>query len=109
MVYGKIHDGLLKLALRARKSVEEVFEYQTLQEIHKALLASLDNDAKANNSDKVNDLSLTTGGQVSQDFCRSVKGVPDYYRPVVRPGHLPLIHFVFKNLSRLTDKPDGSS
>ena len=77
MVYGKIHDGLLKLALRSRKSVEEVFEHQTLQEIHKALLASLDNDAKDRSDNKANDLSLT-GVQVAQDFCRSVKGVPDY-------------------------------
>jgi hypothetical protein len=75
LVYGKVHDGLLKLAVRSRKSVEEVFEYQTIQEIQKALLADLDNEQKADTSDKVDESSKRTKGE---DFCRLVKGVPVY-------------------------------
>lgn len=42
-----MHDGLLKMAIRARKTAEEFLEYQSMQEIVKDLLAALDCEQKA--------------------------------------------------------------
>ena len=33
VIYGRAHDGLVKLGLRARKNAEEIMEYNTLKEL----------------------------------------------------------------------------
>ena len=42
LVYGKVHDGLIKLGIRARKSSDEILQYQTFTEIVKEMLDILD-------------------------------------------------------------------
>ena len=60
-----MHDGLIKLGVRARKSAEEILQYQTVADIINDMLAAVAEEAKHQClGASVCDESLASDGQV---------------------------------------------